>query len=103
MKVVNGEGPSPRLVLAQFEALPPGSLTNALRLGGRQFLGWDEGRALMAGIFDSINANTVATAHWGKGQRPQPPTWKRPKAAPITNVQNKTSVKDLYARFNRRK
>lgn len=78
MRVVAGEGPPPRLVLALVQALPDDSLTHALMQGGWENFGWGHSRHLMASIYDALNQNTIATGSWKKGKTPKLPLWPRP-------------------------
>lgn len=93
---MSGKGPSPALVLSLVARLPDESLTTALRHGGVEHFGWGMNRHLLAGIFDSVQQNTVATGQWKKGKTPKPATWPRPQSKP-KKPKKKRTVRELYA------
>lgn len=77
MKVVNGEGPPPVLVVSVIRGLPDTSRTAAFIEGGYEFLGWGTDRYALAAIYDAINSNTVATGNFKK--KPKVDPFPRPK------------------------
>lgn len=71
--------------------------------GGREYLGWDETRNLLASLYDAINTNTTATGQWKKGKAPNIPAWPRPGTPERDGKtgKKKVTVKDLYTQFAR--
>lgn len=95
-KVIAGEGPSPRLVIGVIRWLPDTSAFHASQAGGRDFLGWGQGRRLMAATYDAINQQTRATGQWKKDP-PDIPPWPTPFDK--KKRQEKATVKGLFSRF----
>lgn len=85
--------------------LPDESLTAALMQGGRQFFGWGTNRYMLADVYDAINVNTTATGNWKKGKQPDIPAWPRPsnEKKEEKGKKKRTSVKDVFNRFQTRK
>lgn len=106
MKVVNGEGPAPMLVLAAVLGLPDDSYTHALMRGGIEHKGWGQDRHMVADLIDAVNQNTRATGNWGK-RPPKIPSYPRPKQPPKSKLvagqrgrkKQKVSVAMLYGRM----
>lgn len=96
--MINGEGPSPALVLAQIQRLPDTSLTHALASGGREHFGWGVDRYLAANTYDAINQGTRASGNWGKKGAPDIPPYPRPEGVKAKK-KRPTSVKDIFKRF----
>ena len=101
--MIEGRGPSPRLVLALLQRLPDTSLTTALASGGREHFGWGHDRHLLADVYDALNQNTRATGNWGKKGPPKIEPYPRPKAKPKAKhaKAKPVSVKDIFNRFRR--
>ena len=97
--VIEGRGPSPRLVIQLVQGLPDTSLTSALLSGGRDHFGWGQDRHLAADLIDALNANTRATGNWGRGKAPTIPPYPRPTSKPGDGAKKKVSVRDLFSRF----
>jgi hypothetical protein len=98
--VIEGRGPSPRIVNILARGLPDTSLTIALASGGRQHYGWGMDRHMNADLYDALNQNTRATGQWAKGKAPNIPLYPRPttKTEPTERPKPKT-VADLYRGF----
>lgn len=91
-------GMAPRFVLSLIQRLPDNSLTSALASGGREFFGWGMERHMLADLFDAINQNTRASGNWGK----KPPKIEpRPRPGRGKSAKKKTSVADIFKRFQR--
>lgn len=63
--------------------------------GGAQFRGWTRTHDLLAGVYDAINANTVATGNFKK--KPKIPPWPRPTRKP----KRPKTVADIRKHFGR--
>src|SRR5690606_34607074 len=90
VKVVNGDGPPPILVVSVIRGLPDTSRTAALASGGYEFLGWGGDRYALAAIYDAINSNTIATGNFKK--KPKVDPFPRPKK----KSKKKRTVADLH-------
>lgn len=101
VEVIEGKGPAPSLVLALIRRLPDTSLTHALMRGGREHFGWGVDRHILADIYDSQNQTTRAAGNWEK-KPPDIAPWPRPKTAEQLKAKKPVTVRDLYARFQRR-
>lgn len=103
--VINGDGPSPALVILLVRGLPDTSVTAALAAGGFEHIGWGADRHISADIYDAISQNTRATGNWGKGGPPKIPAWPRPKrkAQPTQEGTKRRSVADIYAGLSPRR
>ena len=99
-KVIAGEGPSPKLVLAAIRALPDTSLTVALSAGGRDHYGWGHEIHALANIYDILAVNTRVSGNWGKKKAPEIPSYPRPKSVPKgQEKKEKVTVKSLFNRM----
>lgn len=98
--MIEGRGPSPRIVNILARGLPDTCLTVALASGGRQHFGWGADRHMMADLYDALNQNTRATGQWGKSGAPKIPPYPRPttKTEPAERTKPKT-VAELYKGF----
>lgn len=95
--VIEGRGPSPRLVIALVQRLPDTSLTAALASGGRDHFGWGADRHIAADLFDAMNQNTRACGNWGK----KPPKIDaRPRPGKGKKSKKPTSVVDIFKRLS---
>lgn len=99
--VLNGNGPSPEIVLWLVHGLPQDSLTVALASGGRDHFGWDQKTYILADIYDAINLNSRASGNWAKGKAPKFPAYPRPKSGKKEPAKSKVTVKSLYAQMQR--
>lgn len=97
--VVSGNGPPPILVYELVRGLPNDSMTHALARGGIEYLGWGSDRDILAGIFDSLQVNTVATGNWKK-KPPKPETYPRPKKEEKSS--GKMTVASLFGKMSAR-
>lgn len=73
--------------------------------GGMEHIGWDHESYALAGIYDAINLNTLATGNWKKGKEPKLPPFYRPKlkkaAKAVKQVarSGKDSLERLYRMY----
>lgn len=88
---------SPSLLLSLVMRLPDTSLTVALMMGGREYMGWGKDRAMRADLYDAQNLTTRATGNWDK-KPPDIPFYPRPWDLQAEAEKKPTSVKDLFYR-----
>lgn len=80
-------------------------MTAALMQGGKDLFGWGTERHLLADIYDAVNVNTRVSGQWKKGSEPKFSPWPRPstKPKPAPGEKKKTTVRDLYELFSRKR
>lgn len=72
-------GKTPRLLVSLIEKLPEGSEYMAEMAGGREFRDWNTTEYLLAAVVNAVHTNTLATANWSKGKRPEIPFIEGPQ------------------------
>jgi hypothetical protein len=96
---IKGRGRAPSLIVSLIQRLPDTSLTAALHMGGRNHFGWGLDRHIAADTYDATNQTTRAAGNWAK-KAPDIPPWPRPKTGP--SEKKPVTVRDIYARFQRK-
>lgn len=99
IETIEGQGTSPALVLSYVRALPEESLSRALLRDQPDTEGWSHERYLLAGIFDVIRENTMATGQWTK-KVPDLKFWPRPGETSESAETKPVSLDDLWKRFS---
>ncbi len=97
--MVNGDI-APLLVISLIERLPEGSKTVSMMQGNqhwRAFLDIGPMYYVLAGIFNAINGNTIATGNFKK--RPKFDPWPTPQEVVKKKSRRPKSVMDIYKKF----
>jgi hypothetical protein len=97
LETINGSGVAPFFVLALINRLPDSSKFMASLMGGDEWFGWGQDRALYADLYDAIARLTEVTIGKHGGKAPKLERWPRPKRADKTKKSSR--LLELHAMF----